>query len=190
MGRHSHSRTFARVDQAKSYFESVISAVRIKGWAHACALGARPDQVPAIAIQVLEHGDLAIGLDGGRSHEADAGFGVGGEVAVEIVGVEEQEDAAGGLVADGGVLFGRGGAGEEEGGGVVRRVRRTDGDPALALLGDGRVLDEGEAELANVESERFVIVADDQGDVSEMGHGESICTLKVTGSLYTKQAFR
>jgi hypothetical protein len=48
---------------------------------------------------------------------------------------------------------------------VLGRAGGADGDPALALLGLVRVLDEREAELADVEGERFVIVADDEGDV-------------------------
>ena len=86
-------------------------------------------------------------------------------VACEIVGGEEQEHAPARLIADErGLLRGRG-AGEEEGGGVLGRAGGADGDPALALLGLVRVLDEREAELADVEGERFVIVADDEGDV-------------------------
>jgi hypothetical protein len=56
-------------------------------------------------------------------------------VAVEVVGLEEQEDAAAGLIADEGLLPGRGGAGEEDGGGALRRAGRSDKDPALVLPG-------------------------------------------------------
>jgi len=58
------------------------------------------DEVPEVAVEVLEHGDLAVGLLGGRAHEADAAGAVGGLVAVAIVGLQEQQDAPAGLVAD------------------------------------------------------------------------------------------
>jgi hypothetical protein len=86
-------------------------------------------------------------------------------VAREVVGGEEEGDAAAGLVADAGLLVVGRGAGEEDGGGVCRSAGRADGDPALVLLGLVPVLDELEAELADVEGERFVIVADDESDV-------------------------
>lgn len=133
--------------------------------------GGKFDQVPAIAVKVLEHGDLAIGLGGWRADEVDAGRGEGGEVAVEIVGGEEQEDAACGLIADRAGLLGRDGAGKEDRGGVCGCAGRAEGDPALVLLGLVGILHESEAELAGVKGERFVIVADDQGDVGEgLGH--------------------
>jgi hypothetical protein len=70
------------------------------------------------------------------------------------------------LIADEHRLLRGRGAGEEDGGGPLRRAGRADGDPALALLGLVGVLDEREAELADVEGERFVIVADEKRDVN------------------------
>ena len=122
-------------------------------------------QIPAVSVEILEHRDLAIGLVRGRPDEADAGFGVGGEVAIEIVGLQEEEDAPARLIADEAFLPGRGCAGEEDGGGMLRRAGRADRHPALVLLRLVAVLDQGEAELADVEGERFVIVADDEGDM-------------------------
>jgi hypothetical protein len=58
-------------------------------------------------------------------------------IAIEIIGGEEQEDAAARLIADKGRLLGRGGAGEEDRGGVLGRAGRTDGDPALVCSGTG-----------------------------------------------------
>lgn len=55
-----------------------------------------------------------------------------------------------------------------------RRAGRANGDPSFILLGLVCVLDEGEAELADVEGECLVIIADEQGDVGEMGHGDHI----------------
>ena len=84
----------------------------------------------------------------------------------EIVGGEEQEHAAAGLVADVLRLMVGRGAGEEDGGGVGRCAGRADRDPALVLRRDIAVLDQREAELTDVEGERLVIVANDEGDVS------------------------
>lgn len=168
--------------------------------AGACSIpGGEFDQVPEVPVEIGEHRDLAIGLHRGRADPGDARGREGGMIAIEIVGGEEQEDAPARLVADRGLLLGRGGAGKEDGGGVGRRAGRADRDPplgrdsfgiagALALFGDGRVLHQREAEPADVEGERFVIVADDQGDVGELGHGAtltldrplSICTIMQT----------
>lgn len=86
-------------------------------------------------------------------------------VAREAVGSEEEGDAAAALVADAGLLVVGGGAGEEDGGGVRRSAGRADGDPALVLRGLIAVLDQLEAELADVEDERLVIAADNEGRV-------------------------
>jgi hypothetical protein len=48
-------------------------------------------QIPQIAVEVLEHGDLAVGLLGRRADEADALGGEVGIVAPEIVGLQEQK---------------------------------------------------------------------------------------------------
>jgi hypothetical protein len=58
------------------------------------------DQVPAVAIELFEHRDGAVGFDPGRLHEGYALGEIGCMVAGEIVGVEEQEHAASGLVVD------------------------------------------------------------------------------------------
>ena len=85
-----------------------------------CASGAELHQVPGVAVEVLEHGDLAVGLLGRRADEADALGGEVGIVAPEIVGLQEQEDAPARLVADEGLLLRRRGAGEGFGGQVCR----------------------------------------------------------------------
>jgi hypothetical protein len=123
------------------------------------------DQVPKIAVKVGEHRDAAIGLVGGRADPFDAGGGEAGVVAGEVVGVKEEDDTAAGLIADRGLLLGGGALGEEDGGGVRGCAGRADDDPALVLLGLRRVLDQGEAELAYVEGERLVIVADEDSDM-------------------------
>ena len=122
-------------------------------------------QVPQIAVQVLPRRDAAIVIVGGRADPFDPGGGEGGVIAREIVGGEKEKDAAAGLVADVVRLMVGRGAGEEDGSGVGRGVGRADHDPALALRGLIAVLDQLEPELADVESERLVIVPDDDGDV-------------------------
>lgn len=87
-----------------------------------------------------------------------------GVVAGKIVGGEEQEHAATGLVTDVLRLMVGRGAGEEDGGGVWRRMGRADRDLAFALFGLIGVLDQLESELADVEGERLITVAD-EGDV-------------------------
>ena len=58
------------------------------------------NQIPAIAVEIEEHRDRAIIIDGGRADPFDAGGGKGGMIALEIVGGEEEEDAPAGLIAD------------------------------------------------------------------------------------------
>lgn len=127
-------------------------------------------QVPQIAVEIFEHRDRAVRFVAGAFSETHASGGEGGMIAREIIGGEEQEDAARRLVADRGRLFGRGGAGEEDRGPVRRRAGRADGNPAFLLLGLIGILNEREAELADVEGKRLVIITDEQGDVGEMGH--------------------
>lgn len=128
-------------------------------------------QIPQIAVEIFEHRDGAVRLVAGAFGEAHPGGGEGGMIACEIIGGEKQEDAARRLVADRGHLFGRGGAGEEDRGRVFGCVRGADGDPSFVLLGLICIFDEGEAELADVESKRLIIIADEQGDVGKVGHG-------------------
>lgn len=123
------------------------------------------DQIPQIAVEIAPHQDAAIGLVGGRADPDHSGGGEAGVIAREIVGGEKERDAAAGLVANAGLLAVGGGAGEEDGGGVRGGAGRADGNPALVLLELVRVLGQFEAELADVEGERLVIVADDEGDV-------------------------
>jgi hypothetical protein len=39
--------------------------------------GAELDEVPEVAVEVFDHGDLAVGVPGGRADEADAAGAVG-----------------------------------------------------------------------------------------------------------------
>lgn len=127
------------------------------------------DQVPEISIQIFEDGDGAVGLFFGLADEFDLVCLEGAIVAPEVVGMEEEEDAASGLVADARGLLGRGGAGEQQVG--SGGAGGSDEDPALAVAHIG-VFEEPEAEDVGVVGEGFVVVADDESDVSEgLGHG-------------------
>ena len=127
--------------------------------------GGEMHQVPEVAVEIAENCDPAVVVIGGRADPCDPGGGEGGVIAREIVGGEEQEHAAAGLVADVlGPMVG-GGAGEEDRGGVCGRAGRADRDPPFVLRGLIGVLDQLEAELADVEGERLVMVADDEGDM-------------------------
>ena len=128
----------------------------------------RLDEVDAVAVEVAEDGDGAVGFVAGRAFEDDALRGHAGVVAVEVVGGDEEEDAAAGLVADGGDLLGGGGLGEEQARPPGAGVGRGDDDPALAGAHVG-VVAEGEADSTGVEVDRLVVVADGEGDEGESG---------------------
>src|SRR5258706_795419 len=122
------------------------------------------DEIPQIAVEVLEDGDDAVGLDLALPRERDAPGLELAIVALEIIGVEEKEDAPARLVSDPRFLLGADGAGQEK---PRLRPRRRHDDPALALLRDGRVLDKGEADNPDVESDRFVVIANQERHKAE-----------------------
>jgi hypothetical protein len=105
------------------------------------------NQVPEVAVEVLEDCHGAVGVGGGRADEAHAPRAEGAIVAPEVVRLEEQENAPARLVADEGLLLRRGGAGKEEGDAAGAGAGRGDEHPAFVLLGLIAVGDEGEAEL-------------------------------------------
>ena len=122
----------------------------------------RLHQIPEISAEVPEHRDGAVRLLPERTHELDAPGAVSLVVALEIVGVQEEEDAPARLGADARQLLGRGGPREQQA--RLARARRRYDHPALRLLRGLGVLDELEAELADVERERLVVVADDEAN--------------------------
>ena len=95
-------------------------------------------EIPLVAVEVFEDGYGAVGFLARGFEEADAAGLVGFVVAPEVIGVEKEEDAAAGLVADGEGLFGRVGFGEEESG--AGRIGGSYKKPAL-VAGEWRVLD-------------------------------------------------
>ena len=127
------------------------------------------NQVPEISIQVFEDGDSAVGLFFGLADEFDLVCLEGLVIAPEVVGVEEEEDTAPGLVADAGGLLGCSSTGEEQIG--SGGAGGSDKDPAFAGAHVG-VFEEAEAEDVGVVGDGFVVVADNEGDVGEgLGHG-------------------
>jgi len=118
------------------------------------------EKIPLVAVEVFEDGDGAVGFLAGGFEETDAAGLVCFVIAPEVVGVEEEEDAAAGLVADGEGLFGSVGFREEKGG--AAGIGRSDQEPAL-VAGEWSVLKKLEAEFLGVELESFIVVADDEG---------------------------
>jgi len=117
------------------------------------------EEIPLVAVEVFEDGDDAVGFLAGRFEETDAAGLVGLVIAPEVVGVEEEEHAATGLIADGEGLLGSGGFGEEKSG--AAGIGGSDEEPAL-FVGERRVLKKMEAQFLGEELQRFVIVPHQQ----------------------------
>lgn len=121
-------------------------------------------KVPLVAVEILEDGDGAVGLLARRFEEFDIGGEHEAVVTPEIVGVKEEENAAGGLFAHLLELFGSGGLGEEKAGGL--RTGWSDKKPAFVRR-KRRVFYDAETEGFREEHECFVVIADEECDVSE-----------------------
>src|ERR1700688_2199914 len=76
------------------------------------ALSFQLQQIPFIAVQIFEDRDSAIGFLAGCAAEVHAAGRHPLIVAPEVVGVQEQKDAAASLVADAAGLLGGHGSGE------------------------------------------------------------------------------
>src|SRR5690349_4134270 len=127
----------------------------------AAAYSATLDQVPGIAVEILEHRHRAIGFVPGLFAENHSLFQHRAVVACEIVCLQEEEDPPAGLPADRRFLIGIRGAGEQQ----RRRtlaLRRHD-NPAL-VAAELCIFDKGEAELSRVEVDRLVVVAHEDRD--------------------------
>lgn len=100
--------------------------------------------------------------------EGDTSRGVEVEVARDVVGVEEDEDAAAGLAADAReLLFGCSASEEDCRAGGGGRVWRLDSHPAFLGAQVG-VFEENEIELAAEEGDCFVVVANGEGELGEV----------------------
>jgi hypothetical protein len=122
------------------------------------------EKVPLVAVKILEDGDGAVGFLARLLEKFDACGLHEAIVTPEVVGVKEKEDAAGGLIADLLDLFGSVGSGEKQI--CATRAWRSDYEPALPG-GEGRVFHDAEAEGFGKEGECFVVVADEESDMSE-----------------------
>src|ERR1700739_3858140 len=128
------------------------------------------EKIPLIAVEVFENGYGAVGFVARDFKEFDVSGLHAAVITVEVIGVEEEEDAAAGLVTDVSGLFGSGGLGEEQGG-TGGAGRGGDEGPRFGI-GEGGGFVDVEAEGLGEEGEGFVVVADEEGDVSDgLRHG-------------------
>jgi hypothetical protein len=117
-------------------------------------------EIPLVAVEVFEDGNSPIGFLARRLEETDTAGPVDIVIAPEVVGMEEEEYSAAGLIADGEGLFGSGGFGEKKGG--TAGIGWSDEEPAF-VPGERGVLNQVEAEFVRVELQGFVVIADDEG---------------------------
>src|SRR5262245_6333613 len=118
-------------------------------------LAFRLDQVPLVAVEVLEHGNRTIGLMPRRLEEDDAVPSQALVVAGEVIRFEEEADSAAGLVADTGPLFGSVRPREQQ----FRAPLDAHRDPALASA-QRSIGQEREPKFLAIESDGLVIVTD------------------------------
>src|SRR6476619_2723037 len=95
---------------------------------------ARLDEIPGIAIQILENGDQAVGLLIGLANKSDALRFQRFVIARQIIRIQEEKYPTAGLVADALTLLVIHGAREKKAG--SSRSARPDNDPALVLFGE------------------------------------------------------
>ena len=122
------------------------------------------NEIPSIAVQILEYGDGAVGGLFGLAKELDASLNQRGVISLKVVGSKEQENAAASLVADERLLMGSGGSGEKQ-----RRRSIALGpndDPPFVLLRLVCIFNQLEPQLVDVEIDGFVVVADHKSDMS------------------------
>src|SRR5580658_305075 len=113
--RNEGARAHHCADQPLQPPPTVLRHLSLRSLPGAATSGGWPglNEIPEIAVEISEHGNLSPGLLGQRPHELDTLRAVAGVVAANVVGVKEQEHAASALIAEARCLFGRGGAREE-----------------------------------------------------------------------------
>lgn len=121
------------------------------------------EEIPTGAVQILEYGHGTVRLLAWRPNKANTNTNHAVVVSPEVIGLQEEEHPAAGLIADERLLLLGGGAGQEQRG--TRSAGRRDDHPALVLLGLVLVLDYAKAELSNVEGKSFIVVTDYEGNV-------------------------
>ncbi len=129
-------------------------------------------EIPLVAIEVFEDGDGAVSLLARSFEETDAARLIGFVVAPEVVGVEKEEYAAAGLIADGEGLLRSCGFCQEKSGAVG--TGRSDEEPAL-VAGERSVLKQAEAEFLGEELDGFIVIANNESQVRDgLGHGSGL----------------
>ena len=128
------------------------------------------DQIPFVASDVEEHRDAAIGLGTRCAHELDTGTGHPRIDSTEVLYVEEETDPASSLPPDGSGLIFSISPGQQQAG---HCAWRPDHYPSFGapVIGQRRgVLHELEAQRVHEEPDRWVILADHDGDETKMHH--------------------
>lgn len=137
------------------------------------SVSARAEQIPAIARDIEEDGDLAVRLRARLRDELDSEVLHLSIRRVEVIDPQKETDAASHLVPDRSGLLVTIRLGEENAG---DGARRTNDDPALRSPVVGRrwrIVDELEPERIDEEANRAIVVSDDDRHEVD-GHGRTL----------------
>jgi hypothetical protein len=136
-------RGFEPVVNARLAFASLI---RDQEYSKAVRRNSAPrlHKVPPVTVQILAHGHCTVGLFLRLADEDDAPRPARLVISPEVVGMQEQEDAAASLIADHYGLFISRRASKEQP--ALARARRRNDDPPFCLLGLIDVFDKREAQ--------------------------------------------
>ncbi len=122
------------------------------------------NQVPQISVQIFKDGDGSVTFFLRFADKADAERNHFAVIAPEIVGSQKQKDTPTGLATDEGILFRRSGSRQQQR--RFARSRRSHSHPAFVLCGLVCVFDQREVKFARVKLYGFVVISNDQRDVS------------------------
>src|SRR5688572_9754955 len=128
------------------------------------------EEVPLVARDIEENGDLAIGFGARRSHERDPRRDHALVGRAEIIDLQEKADAAGELVADDALLLFAVRPGDQNPG---RSTWRAYDHPALRppVVGKRRdIFDELEAQHADEEVDGRIVLLHDESDEVQLRH--------------------
>jgi len=131
-------------------------------------LGVELKEVPAVSIEIREYGYGAVRFVPRLLLEDNALCLHAMVVTPKIIGVQEEKDAASGLIPDVSSLLGCSGLGEKDA--CFVGSWRCDQKPTLAV-GERSVFYEFESERFGVEGECFIVVANEECDVTDVWHG-------------------
>jgi hypothetical protein len=122
------------------------------------------EEIPLVSVEILEDGDGAVGFFARNFQELDAIGLHKAVVSPEVVGMEKQEDTTTSLIADLLELSGSVGLREEQAG--AARAGGSNNDPAFPA-GEKGIFDQAETEDIGEEGEGFVVIADEESDMSQ-----------------------